>query len=126
MGAIEIATVRQSDAQLRPRWTQTEMVAPAAPSTFAPLSSTGGVTLEAIMAQIMCMNTRLDTHSDELCRVNTHIGCIAQRQAIMGGFTVASSPSFEASEDKSDDGYSSDDADKDDDDGSPSDDEMST
>ena len=44
----------------------------------------------------------------------------------MGGFTVASSPSFEASEDESNDGSSSDDANKDDDDGSPSDDEMST
>ena len=129
MCAIDIATIKQSIAQFCLRQSQTETTAPPAsiaPSTFAPLSSTGGVTLEAIMAQIMCMNTRLDTHSDELCRVNTHIGCIAQRQAIMGGFTVASSPSFEASEDKSDDGYSSDDADKDDDDGSPSDDEMST
>ena len=43
-----------------------------------------------------------------------------------GSFTVASSPSFEASEDESDDGSSSDDADNDDDDGLPSDDEMST
>ena len=44
----------------------------------------------------------------------------------MGGFTVASSPSPPASEDKSDDGFGNDDADKDDDNGSPSDDEMST
>ena len=40
----------------------------------------------------------------------------------MGGFIVASSPSLEASEDESDDGSGSDNADKD---GSPSDDEIS-
>ena len=39
---------------------------------------------------------------------------------------MASFPSLEASEDKSDDGTSSDDADEDNDAGSPSDDEMST
>ena len=45
----------------------------------------------------------------------------------VAGFTVTSSPSPEASEDKSDDGFGSEDADEDDDDaGSPSDDEMST
>ena len=44
----------------------------------------------------------------------------------MSGFTVASSPSLPASKDESYDGSGSDDADKDDDDGSPSDDEMST
>ena len=44
----------------------------------------------------------------------------------MDGFTVASSLSSPATEDKSDDGSGSDDADEDDDDGSPSDDEMST
>ena len=58
--------------------------------------------------------------------MNTCVSCIAQRQAIMGGFIVASSPSPLASKDKSDDGSSNDDADEDDDDGSPSDDEMST
>ena len=42
----------------------------------------------------------------------------------MGGFTVASSPSPLASEDESDDGFGSDDADEDNDAGSPSDDEM--
>ena len=58
------------------------------------------------------MDTRLDTLNDELCQVNTHVGRIARQQAVMGGFTVASSFSLEASED---DGASS-----------PSDDEMST
>ena len=41
----------------------------------------------------------------------------------MSGFTLVSSPSLEASEDESDDGSGSDNADKD---GSPSDDEIST
>ena len=44
----------------------------------------------------------------------------------MGGFTVAYYPSPEASEDVSDNGFSSDDNVEDDDDGSPSDVEMST
>ena len=93
-----------------------------APSTSAP-SSTGGMTLEAIMAQLMRMDTRLDSLNNELCQVNTRVGRIARRQAVMGGYTVASSP--EASEDESDGFDNADDA-EDDDDGSPSDDEMST
>ena len=73
------------------------------------------------------MDARLDTFNDELCQVNTHVGCITRCQAVMGGFTVASSPSPEASEDESDDGSgSAADDDEDDDDGLPSDDEMST
>ena len=44
----------------------------------------------------------------------------------MGGFTVASFPSPPTSEDESDDGSGSDDADEDDGANSPSDDEMST
>ena len=75
------------------------------------------------MAQLVRMDARLDTLSDELCQVNTRIGRIARQQAVMGGFIVASSPSPEASEDVSDDGSGSD---EDDDAGSPSDDEMST
>ena len=58
--------------------------------------------------------------------MNTRVCRIAQRKAVMGGFTVASSPSPKASEDKSNDGSDSDDDAKDDNDGSPSDDEMST
>ena len=71
------------------------------------------------MVQLVHMDARLDTLSDEQCQVNTHVGCIAQRQAMMGGYTVSSSP-----EDESDGSSSVDDA-EDDDDGSPSDDEMS-
>ena len=44
----------------------------------------------------------------------------------MGGYTIASSPSPPASEDKSDDGFGSEDADEDDGASSLSDDEMST
>ena len=44
----------------------------------------------------------------------------------MGGFTLASSSSLEASEDENDVGSNSDDANEDDDNGLPSDDEMST
>ena len=51
MCAINTATVRRSEAQLRSKWPQTETATPlasSAPSTFAPSSSAGGVTLEAI------------------------------------------------------------------------------
>ena len=52
MCAIDAATVRWSEAQLRPRWPQTKMVtlpASFAASTSTPSSSAGEVTLEAIM-----------------------------------------------------------------------------
>ena len=78
------------------------------------------------MAQLMRMDARLDTLSDELCQVNTHVGRIARRQAAMGGFTAYTSPSPSASEDESDDGFGSDDANEDEDASLPSDDEMST
>ena len=78
------------------------------------------------MAQLVHMDARLDTLSDELCQVNTRVGRIAWQQAVTSGFTVASSPSPPASEDESDDGSGNDATDEDDDDGSPSDDDMST
>ena len=40
------------------------------------------------MAQLIHMDARLDTLNDELCQVNTCVGRIAQRQVVMGGFTV--------------------------------------
>ena len=58
--------------------------------------------------------------------MNTRVSRIAQRQAVMGGFIVASSPSPQASEDESDNGFSSKDANEDDGASSPSDDELST
>ena len=69
----------------------------SSPSTSAS-SFAGGVTLEAIMAQLVCMDARLDTLSDELCQVNTRVGRIVQQPAVMGGF-IASSPSPLALED---------------------------
>ena len=53
-------------------------------------------------------------------------GRITRRQAVMGGFTVASSLSPPTSKDESDDGIDSDDADEDDGASSPSDNKMST
>ena len=67
------------------------------------------------MAQLVRMDACLDTLSDELCQVNTRVGRIARRQAVMGGFIASSSPSPPTLEDKSDDGSDSDDADEDDD-----------
>ena len=81
MSAIDVAIVRQSEAQLRPRWPQTETSTPPAittPSTFATSASVGRVTLKAIMAQLVRMDARLDTLSDKLCQVNTRVGCIAR------------------------------------------------
>ena len=79
------------------------------------------------MAQLQCMDARLNTLSDKLCQVNTRVGRIARRQAKMGGYTMPSTPVAPADESDAND---DDDADSDDEDdgdaSSPSDDEMST
>ena len=124
MSATDAATVRQSEAQLRPRRPQIETATP--PASTAPSSSASGVTLEAIMTQLVRMDARLDTLNDELCQVNTCVSHIAQRQAVIGGFTVASSPSLSAYEDENDDDSGNDDVDEEDGASSPSYDEMST
>ena len=51
------------------------------------------------------MDAHLDTLSTELYQVNICVGCIAQRQAIMGGFAFKASPPLPptASEDDDDD-----------------------
>ena len=70
MCAIDAATVWWNEAKLRLRQPQTETMTPpasTAPSTFAPSSSVGEVTPEAIMVQLVRMDARLDTLSDELC-----------------------------------------------------------
>ena len=70
MCAIDAATIKQSEAQLRLKWPQTKTATPLAsstPSTSAHSSSAGGVTFEAIMSQLVRMNACLDTFSDELC-----------------------------------------------------------
>ena len=129
MGAIDAATIRRSETQLRPQQPETQMATPptsSAPSTSSPSSSTGDVTLDAIMTQLQCLDARLDTLSDELCQVNTCVGRIARRQAHLGGFIESPSPSLEASKDEDDNGDSNDDGDEDNCASLPSDDEMST
>ena len=79
MGAINFGSVRRSKAQLRSKRPHVEFTGPAAsavPSISAPSSLVGGVTLEAIMAQLQRMDACLDTLTDELCQVNTRVGRI--------------------------------------------------
>ena len=120
MYAIDAATIRQSEAQLRPKQPQIETATPLAsftPSTSAPSSSVGGVTLEVIMAQLQHMDARLDTFSDELCQVNSRASRIVRQQARLGAFV----------ESPSDDGdFDNDDDNEDEDVSLPSDDKMTT
>ena len=101
----------------------TDPIAPSslAPSTSAP-SSAIGVTLEAILAQLQCMDACLDYLTDEMCLVNTRLGRIARQQARFGGFTPSPSPSPEALADEDDDASD----DEDDDASSSSNDKMMT
>ena len=79
MGAIDAAIVKWSEAQLRSRRSEsTAPLTPSAPSTSAPSSSTSGVTIDVIMAQLQRMDACLDTLTNELCQVNTHVGRIAR------------------------------------------------
>ena len=55
------------------------------------------MTLDAIMVQLQRMNALLDTLSDELCQVNTHVDRITRWLARLGGFVESPSPSPEAS-----------------------------
>jgi len=100
---------------------------PSASSTFAPSTSAGGVTLDAIMAQLQRMDARLDTLSTELYQVNTYVDCIARWQAHLGGFVKSPSPPLEASKtSEDDDGSNNDDDDEDGDASSSGTNEMST
>ena len=79
MGAINVMSVGRSEAQLRSKWPQTKMMdppAPTIPSTSNHSSSTGGVTLKAIMAQLQRMDAHLDTLTTKLYQVNPHVGRI--------------------------------------------------
>ena len=83
------------------------------------------------MAQLQRMDACLDTLSTELYQVNVHVGSIARRQAIMGGFAPETSPPpllvASDSEDEDDDDGDDDNAlDDDDDRDASSADEMST
>ena len=82
MCAIDYATIKCSKAQFRSR--QSDSAAPSsrsapshsAPSASAP-SSSGDVSLGDVMAQLQCMNARLDTLSIVLYQVNVRVGRIA-------------------------------------------------
>ena len=83
------------------------------------------------MAQLQCMDARLDTLSMELYQVNVCVGCIARRQTSMGGFAPKATPSppspvASASEDEDDDDGDDDDTSDDDDEDASSADEKST
>ena len=113
MGAIDATTIKQSKAQFRSKWPGLAAPpTPSAPYTSTPFSSTSGVTFEDIMAQLQRMNARLDTLSDKLCQVNTRVGRIVRRQAVMGGFVTSPPPTPEAFEDEDDGDASSSNADE--------------
>ena len=80
MCAIDTTTIKRSKAQFHSRWSgMAAPPTPSAPSTSDPSTSVGGVTLDAIMAQLQRMDARLDTLSIELYQVNTHVGRIARQ-----------------------------------------------
>ena len=82
IGAIDASSIRWSEAQLQPKQPHVEFSDPvtsAIPSTSAPSSLIGDVTLEVIMAHLQRMDARLDILIDELCQVNTYVGRIAWR-----------------------------------------------
>ena len=83
--AIDYATIKRSEMQFRLR--QSGLATPpsrlaspqSASSTSTPSSSTSNVSLRDIMAQLQCMDARLDTLSTELYQVNIRVDCIARR-----------------------------------------------
>ena len=89
------------------------------------------MTLGDVMVQLQHMDARFDILSTELYQVNVHVGRIARRQAIMGGFAPKAtlsppSPMASDSEDEdADDGDGNDVSNGDDRDASSTD-EMST
>ena len=87
------------------------------------------------MGQLQRMDARLDTLFTELYKVNIHVGHIAWRQAIMGGYAPKAFPlpplpvaskSKDDDDDDDDDGDDDDDASDDDDGDASSTDKMST
>ena len=135
MCAIDYATVKRNEAQFQ-SW-QLDSTAPSSrsalsqstPSASASSSSSGDVSLGDVMAQLQHMDARLDTLSTELYQVNVRVGCIARRQATMGGFAPEPTPSplhpMASNSDVEDDDGDDDDASDDDGDASSTD-EMST
>ena len=79
MCAIDAATVKWSKAQLCLRQSESAALpTPSAPSTSTLSSFVGCVTLDAIMAQLQCMDAHLDTLTIEMYQVNTRVGRIAR------------------------------------------------
>ena len=86
---------------------------PSAPSTSAPSTYAGGVTLDAIIEQLQRMDARLDTLTTEMYQVNTRVNRIARWQACLSGFVESPSPPPEAFEDDDDSDNDDDDEDGD-------------
>ena len=79
MCAIDYATVKHSEMQLRVR--QLDSAAPpsrSTPSRSAPSSFSSNVSLGDIMAQLQCMDDCLDTLSIEMYQMNVRVGRIAR------------------------------------------------
>ena len=99
MCAIDAATIKWSESQFHLRQSSTAAPPlPLAPYTSAPFTATGGVTLDAIMAQLQRMDAFLDTLSTKLYQVNTRVGHITRWQPCLGGFVESPSPPPEAFE----------------------------
>ena len=131
MYAIDYATVKRSEVQFQSR--QTDSAAPSshsAPPRSTPFasapSSFGDVSLGDVMAQLQRMDARLDTLSTEVYQVNVRVGCIARRQAAMGGFAPEPTPSPPHPVASNSDAEDDDDDASDDDGDASSTDEMST
>ena len=121
VGAISIGSVWWSEAQLQLKRPRTETINPAI-FAIPPSSLVVSVTLEAIMAWLQQMEAnfgaRLDYLTNDMCQINTQVGRIARRKALLGGFA----PSLEASTNEDDDAGD----DEDDDASSFSDDKLMT
>ena len=98
MCAIDYTTIKCREAQFRSR--QSNLATPSscfAPSRSAPstsaFSSSGDVSLGDVMAQLQCMDARLDTLSTELYQVNVRVDRITRRQVTMGDFAPEPTPS---------------------------------
>ena len=102
--AISKESIRRSDTQLvakqpRVESTLTDAVPASRPSSSSAspsYSSKAKVSLAAFMDQLQLMRTdfgsRLDHIFDEMCQMNTRIGCIACLQSHLGGFAPSPSP----------------------------------
>ena len=77
MCAIDYATIKRSEAQFQVRQSDSvTSTSRSTPSRSAPSFSSGDVTLGDVMAQLQCMDARLDTLSTKLYQVNVHVGTL--------------------------------------------------